>query len=188
MEYKPVLTKHDFVKRYLKHEFGNMSPSWGTIGEFLEDCHKFQDDLIHIRNRQAGGDTWYDIKPRNVAGLWERIMRGAITADNLYISLMAPTDKTLIQGEVQQGTTGIEIYVTTVAKPMREALVQRGESSNGIVALTTLKHFLCPNSMEWMYVLLDRYPEHVVEFSTYTKCWGTLPNYNTVFWEIRKGY
>jgi hypothetical protein len=99
---------------------------------------------------------------------------------------MAPTDKTLFQGEVQRGLWGLDLFYTTVAKPMREALAVRSEQVNGIIASKLLEKYLCPCSHEWLLYLLESYPDHVIEFSTYSVEWGTVPGYNTVFWEIRK--
>jgi hypothetical protein len=99
---------------------------------------------------------------------------------------MAPTEETIFQGEVMWGLWGLELTYTTVALPMRDALLKETKLARGIIATFLLKHFLCPNSYEWLQVLLDYYPDHVVEFSTYSVNWGTLPGYNTVFWEVRK--
>ena len=40
-------------------------------------------------------------------------------------------------------------------------------------------------SVEWIYELLENYPDHVIEFNCFTEPWGTLPGYNVVFWEGR---
>jgi hypothetical protein len=98
---------------------------------------------------------------------------------------MAPTEKTLFQGEVQQGIWGVDLYYTTVAKPMREALALWSRQVSGIIAVSLLRKFLCWRSYEWLEYLLEAYPDHVVEFSTYSQQWGTMVDYNTVFWEVR---
>lgn len=184
-EYKPVLTKRDFVERYIAGEFGNRAPTWGTISEFLQSG--YDSGLIHIRNRIAGGETYYNVEPRQVPGKWERIMRRGGRPEDFYLSAMCPTEKTILQGEVQQGINGLELYYTTIPKPMREALAERSRQVYGIIATSMLEPFvfLDANSREWLNVLLDRYPEHVIEFSTFHTKWGTLDNFNTVFWEVR---
>ena len=57
--------------------------------------------------------------------------------------------------------------------------------ARGIMALALLRRYLCPNSYDWMMTLLDRYPDHIVEFNTYSVNWGVLPGFNTAFWEVR---
>jgi hypothetical protein len=104
---------------------------------------------------------------------------------------MAPHQYNLIQGEVQRGIFGLDLYYSLiVGKPMREALAEDARSVSGLQAKVIIDYFLCPNSCEWMKVLLDRYqePSHVVEFTTLSVEWGTLPGYNTLFWEVRGGY
>ncbi len=185
--YTPVTTKRNFVKRYAAGEFGNHSPTWDTLGEFLESG--YNSGLVHIRNRVAGGPTWYDVKPKEVNRLWLLIVGSlldAVDPKTLYISAMAPTEKTILQGEVQRGYNGLDLYYTTIAKPMRDALAIWAKQVNGIIADYLLRSYLCPNSWDWLQTLLERYPDHVVEFSTYSANWGTLDNFNTVYWEVRK--
>lgn len=99
---------------------------------------------------------------------------------------MAPTEKTLFQGEVMRCPGGLYLKYTTVAKPMRDAFEEETKHAVGVEALVLLTEFLCPNSFDWMEVLFEHYPDHAIEFSTYSTNWGTLPNFNTLFWEIRK--
>ena len=181
---KPVLSKRDFVKRYREGEFGNASPTWGTLEEFQSVPERL--GLFHIRNRVAGGPTWYNIPASTVAYVWGQLLKRGIPTSSLYISAMAPTEKTLFQGEVQQGLWGLDLTYTTVAKPMRDALQEETKYTRGLVAHRLLRWYLDDNSFIWLQHLLGEYPDHVVEFSTYSTCWGTVPGYNTVFWEIRK--
>lgn len=181
----PVLTKQDFVRRYIAGEFGNHSPTWNNIAEFLQETHK-PDTLFHLRNRKVGATTWYDVLARHMPGVWESALRQGYTPADLYISEMAPTEKTLIQGEVERGPNGLDLYFSNVPRPMREALAVSAERVQGVRAQEILKHYLNPASWDWLLDLLIIYEDHVVEFSTYSVEWGTLPGYNTVFWEVRK--
>ena len=186
MEWPPVQTKQDFVRRYALGEFGNHSPTWGSLAEFI--AYKYPSTrvgLCHIRNRIAGGPTWYSVPGEEVEHHWKQLVLHGADANNLYISLMAPTEQTLFQGEVIQDVGGLDLTYTTVAKPMRDALHERSLRARGIIAVALLRYYLCPRSYEWLQVLLDRYSHHAVEFSTYSRNWGTLPHYNTVFWEVR---
>ena len=184
MEYKPVLNKRDFVVRYLEGEFGNRTPTWDNISDYVQEKDNFN-KLFHIRNRIKGAATWYNIAARNVLSVWEKALRAGYKPSDLYISQMAPTDKTLIQGEIQQTPAGIALFHTCVKLPMREALALNSHQDYGIIALETLRHFMCVGSFEWMETLLDRYEGHVIEFSTYSVNFGTIPGRNTCFWEVR---
>lgn len=107
--------------------------------------------------------------------------------EHLYVSAMAPTELTTFQGEVQESNIGwLNLYFSTVPKPMRASLVEGGRQVSGLLAKTLLDHFMDGRSRRWLDWLLYAYPGHVIEFSCYKQCWGTLPGHNTVFWEVRK--
>lgn len=178
-EFPPITSKQQFVREYKKGTFGNRAPTWDTLEEYLRS--NYRGGLLHLRNRVAGGETFYDLSPGELVEKWDRIDN----PKNFYCSAMAPHDKGLIQGEIQLGVTGLELYWAPALVPMREALAKEGKQVRGLLAVSLLKENLCPNSWEWLNVLLDRYPEHVIEFSSFSVCWGTLPNFNTVVWEVR---
>lgn len=179
---KPVLTKVDFVRRYAAGEFGNASPTWNTIEEWLKSGYR---ELVHVRNRVAGGLTWYNVAYDCVIDTFKRALVKGCPPEQLYISAMCPTEKTLFQGEVQQSERGLDLHYTTVAKPMRDALKEWSKSEHGATAAMMVEYYLCPNSLEWLQHLLREYPNHVIEFTTLSVNWGTLPGYNTIFWECR---
>lgn len=186
----PVLSKRDFTTRYLAGEFGNASPSWSRLSDFVVGGRN-DGTLYHLRNRNlAGGSTYYN-------QTWMECVRRWINmADQClwYASEMVPraVERTLLlQGEVQQavpgcGRCGLELYYTTIAKPMRQAMAEQAATVWGLKALAILQTSLCANSYEWLQELIKRYPGHVIEFSTYRCRWGTLPDFNTVFWEVRR--
>lgn len=186
----PVLSKKDFVRRYAKGEFGNASPTWQSYKHLRRDSGRGSillcdsEQRWHIRNRIIGGKTWYDVEGINLYDAW-LLACCEVGTINLYISAMAPTDKTLIQGEVQQTEEHLYLTYSRLALPMRKALAKGQSHLTGILAVETLRYFLCYNSFEWLQHLLNTYPLHVIEFSTYDVDWGTVPHYNTVFWEIR---
>lgn len=181
----PVLTKHDFVRRFQKGEFGNRGPTWNTLEEFIAADYE---GLMCLRNQIAGGPLWYDVPADKVARVFKDVTEiDGIKPSDLYFSAMAPTERTLFQGEVMQSSeNSLSLFYTHVRKPMRDALREHSSSVSGIIATRLLRQFLCPNSYAWLEVLLERYPDHVVEFSTYETNWGTLPNHNTITWEVRR--
>lgn len=196
--FTPVRTKCEFVRRYSKGEFGNASPTWKNLNEFLtcksrwdKKSKGYKEKLYHIRNGVRAGKTAYNVLGCDVPNEWVSIVRSGEKETNLYISEMCPTEKTLFQGEVSEMdrepfSGGLDLTYTQVALPMREALEQSANHIHGIAALETLRHYLCSNSFAWLKVLLERYPGHVIEFSTFSVQWGTLEGYNTVFWEVRE--
>lgn len=179
----PVLTKKNFQERYAQGEFGNCSPTWETTGEFVLSGYE---GLIHLRNRTAGGPTLYNVQSCNVVPVLLDFCKDYnLHPENFYISAMCPTHLTLFQGEVMRSYRHLDLYYSTIAKPMRQALQEGGKQCYGIAATKLLEHYLCPNSYDWLMGLLDRYEGHVVEFTTLSCFWGTVPNFNTLFWEVR---
>ena len=179
----PVLTKHDFVKRYKAGEFGNHAPTWNALEEYQNAGYK---GMVHLRNRQASGTTIYNVPDYRVKENWDAMLKAGILPSDIYISAMAPHEKNVIQGEVFQSTRHYTLfYSRQVGLPMRDALQKDGNQVHGIMVLTMLRECLDVRSMLWLEDLLQNYPGHVVEFSTFSEQWGTLPGFNTCFWEVR---
>jgi hypothetical protein len=180
MRYSPVLNKRDFVKRYKKGEFGNAAPTWSSVTEFKKHYAvewPAKKQLFHLRSKEPGGATYYNLT-------FKQLLRKT-NVENYYVSAMAPTEKTILQGEIRQSTKHLELRYTTVKKPMRDAFKVEDKTIFGLQVNYVVSSCLDANSQDWLYVLLDRYPNHIIEFSTYSTQWGTVPGYNTVFWEVR---
>lgn len=184
-----VLSKRDFAPRYMAGEFGNHSPSWNTVEAFLAYGMTFPRNervpgKYHVRNRVAGGATHYNLNWSTAVARWLEQEK----AEQWYCSQMVPKeveDTLLLQGEVMQSPNGLALYYSTALGPMRTSLAKGGTQVYGVEALMRLQNALDCNSYNWLTVLLDEYPFHVIEFSAFCRCWGTLPNHNTLFWECR---
>lgn len=168
-----MLNKHDFARRFATGEFGNMTPVWLTLEEYLASGYQGE---VCLRSRIPGAPTYYSLS----------------TVDsippNYYLSAMIPRDveaKLVIQGEVLRGPM-LSLTYTTVAKPMKIALAEETKHVELVAAMLLLQHTLNFHSYKWLMKLLTRYPDHVVEFSTYSVEYGTVPGHNTLFWEVRQ--
>jgi len=178
----PINNKAQFVKYYKQGLFGNASLTWDNYEEYKSAKYFGK---VHFRNRKRGGDTYYNIGRLESVGVANRLRRAG-RLDEFYISAMAPHERNLLQGEVQQTPVGLGLfYSSAVGLPMRDALALDGRQVYGIEAVMLLRRSLCPKSYDWLQELLSKYPGHVVEFSTFSIKWGTLPGFNTVFWEVR---
>jgi hypothetical protein len=117
---------------------------------------------------------------------WYGLVNEGVAESSLYISAMAPHEHGTIQGEVQRTEHGLALLCTFATLPMREALAIHSAQLYGLHALMRLRTYLCANSYDWMMYLLDTYEGHVIEFTSFSRFWGTVPRMNTVFWEVRK--
>ena len=187
---EPVTCKHDFVRRYAAGEFGNASPTWQSFLEW-SSCSPWErfghGQLYHIRNRIAGEETWYNLTAAILGRIWNTAAKKYGVGD-LYISAMAPHHLNLLQGEVMEGPWGWSLYYAPGCKglPMRDALAFNPLTLQGLQAKLLIRQAMNDLSFEWLEHLLATYDEHVVEFSVFSTCWGTVPGYNTVFWEVRR--
>ena len=180
----PVLNKRDFVRRFNNMEFGNRMPSWNTFAEFSREATYKAGSLFHVRNRVTGGPTWYNVKRADV----EKTYRNAIEltqADTFYFSQMAPTAKTLLQGEVMRTEKGLYLYCSFLPKTMREALATAAFEFRGLAAKEVMLQNMDAGSWDWINTLLDVYEDHVVEFSSYSVKCGVLHR-KLIVWECRK--
>lgn len=185
-KWNPVLNKTDFAIRYKAGEFGNASPTWATIEEFRKKFDSVPNGLYHLRNRIRGGATYYDLNRDDVWRVINQLEEIGHDMTTFYVSAMAPTSKTILQGEVIQSEKGgLYLFYSCLPLTMREGLAADGRNVSGVTARYLIEKYLCPNSQEWLQILLNRYTNHVVEFSAYSVEWGTVSGYNTVFWEVR---
>lgn len=169
-----VLSKRDFVCRYVAGEFGNRPLTWATYEELIASGYR---GLVHVRNSVRGGLTYYNVPFERVALLASSTM--------YYTAMNTPDHLKTLQGEVCDWPGGPYLLCSRQAGPMRAALVERPMILIGLSARLLLAAHLCPRSLDWLHHLLSEYPDHVVEFSAYSVEVGELPGYNTLFWEVR---
>lgn len=177
----PVNSKEDFIVRYLHGEFGNRPKTWLDLESFKGEATP--NKLYHVRIAIKGyPKTFYNVPYENVEKVWNEATN-LVGKDKLYISEMGPEDKKVFQGEIVQSPT-LFLKYNLLAMPMREAFEREVFYATGLNAKLLIRRYFDINSYEWLEYLLENYPNHVVEFSTYAVCWGTL-GWNTVFWEVR---
>jgi hypothetical protein len=183
-----VTSKAQFVRLYQEGVFGNRAPTWNHV-EDIPWCMKTcpADKKFHIRNRVAGGPTHYDLDIIQVFDRWCDLEDEGVNPATLYVSEMAPHHLGTAQGEVQRSVNFIDLTITTGKLPMRQALLTDYTTFvTGLRAEMLLRYFMNARSYEWLEYLFEDFPDHTVEFTCFSKCWGTEPGYNTVFWEVRK--
>lgn len=98
----------------------------------------------------------------------------------------APESHLILQGEVQQAVWGMEIRYTTIKDSMRTAFEKESLRAYGANAFCILRSYLSPASFDDIQVIFDWFPEHVIEFATFSIPVGWAKGRNTVIWEVRK--
>lgn len=181
--YSPVLTKQDFYRRFYEGEFGNHGPMWKTVRDFLQSGHP---GPIAIRCMRRGGRCDYFVPRDEVLARTRSFVNQGYPELELNFSAMAPDDRSTLKGEVAYRETGVHLLGTYARLPMRMALAEKSFYQQGLTATMTLKRAMDRGSYEWIQKLINRYPDHVIEFTSYEFPWGVLPGMNTVIWEVRK--
>ena len=182
----PVLNKRDMTERWNRGEFGNKIRVWPSIKEFLDD-EDLPQDTFTLRSYEPGSPHCaYDLTPRQLRDRCFVLACDGVDMSQFYVNESASLDdKLLLQGEVCRSHRGLELRCSTVKKKMRLAFAKRVEDIHGLRANIILKCAMDPVAYDWVMELLDRYPDHVVEFSTWSVPFGDL-GWNTIVWEVRK--
>ncbi len=164
-------------------KLGNTNPNFLSLAEWLP--HKNMTELWGVRVYKVGDPRFLtNIHKDDV----EKYVKDNFTDGEYLISAMV--DKHVVfRGDIWESViqpAGLYIYGTrNNTLPWRDALKYTGRHYSGIIASTILRHYCDPDSLDNIYRLLEEYPEHVIEVSVCDKNIGTVPNRNTIIWEVR---
>jgi len=183
---KSVTNKRDFARRYALGEFGNAAPTWPTIKEFFA-AHKDIENNPHLyslRNRVANSQCMYNLTIREINEYTQN--RKNQDLSEFYVSEMAPHNIGIINGEICRTYRGLTLFYARGDRPMRLAL-KKGVQVEGLQADLILRSKTDPSGYNWIKELLEEYPNHTVEFTSFSHPWGTLASVGhcTVIWEVR---
>ena len=177
------------LARWSRGEFGNKLEMWESIEDFyaaLDSGEWRTCDRVVIRSRDVDQPFCvYDILPWEVAGYVSSFVLEGADRKKLYLNSSECENRFLvIQGEVMRSHRGLELHYSTHPKKMRQALEIEARDAHGLAAKIVLETKLPPGDFDWIMELLDEYPDHVVEFSTWSVPYGTYPRC-TIVWEVR---
>lgn len=181
-----VTSKEKNFRLLKRGSFGNKLRTWGSRQEVLNSGYR---GTVTMRYRGDGGGSFYayEVPLRKIRSVEREWSGGGLDVSRISFNESAPDDFLVIQGEVMRGVEGLELFYSTKQMKMRDAMVDGGaRSARGLTAKLLLETHLNPSSFADLEVLLDGFPDHVVEFSTYRFCLGDIPGRNTVIWEVRK--
>lgn len=185
-----ISDKATYYRLYEKGFFGNRARTWNTYQEIIESewqgmvCMRSRKGIIRKKVR-------YNIPLINLRREIEAWKKEGIPEEQIAFNQSMPDESLTIQGEVMENPYsspyGLYLLYSTVKKPMNLALAEKSETAMGLKAKVLLKHFMCPSSYADLEAIFDVVAkEHVIEFSSYSRNVGDIPNRNTVFWEVRK--
>jgi hypothetical protein len=180
-----ILTKKQYYEMASTCKFGNKLMTWDGRGEWEKSGYS---GPIRFRSKVPGSRIFTSGKPYEgpeiLAAYKQLLETGAAAADEVVFCEPAPEEYLTIQGEIFLGDCGFELGHSTEPNITCREAMTRASHSRGLRALSILRSNLDPQDFEDLIDLTLDYPDHVVEFSSYSKKVGVLDR-RLVVWEVR---
>jgi hypothetical protein len=143
---------------------------------------------VTIRYLGVGGQwCFYDVSLWDVAKKISTMVGEGADEGKVILNEGAPDESIEIQGELWNGMDRpYWFWFSRVKTKMRTALHSQSEISEGLKSLNMLRSVMTPSSWADFEVLLERYPDHAIEVSVYSRCLGDIPGRNALVWEVRR--
>lgn len=184
----PVTTKRDMYTRLVAGEFGNTLRRWFNWSSWFFDRAAEKYELWGVQHASIAGfpGTRLDVPRRNVA---RTIQEGGFGDDYVISPMIHQIGAVRWEGDVCRRHDGPGLLCSGNLNPAngswrRHMLAPK--RWEGSAANILLRHILNENSYDDLMILLDTYPDHIVEFSALDVCFGTVPGRNAIVWELRR--
>jgi len=184
---EPILTKKQNYQLWQSGAFGNKLRAWRTVDAWLRSGFT---GLVALRALlpAGGGPCKYNLSRKEaiaVACLWDQF--NVAPYESIMVNEMGPDDAILLQGEYLNDALCLGYFLHSwVRQPMRIALAEKSEVAQGLRSDLILRSAMTPSSYADWQLLLEQYPNHVLEVSIYERCVGDIPGRNAFVWEVRR--
>ncbi len=174
-----VTSKQQMKQMLAAGEFGNVIQSWATYGEMVAAGYTGK---VYVRSNlwSATNARMNEVPLEEVLPTLQRL---GISPSTCRYFENPPNDQRLIQGEICYDPD-ITLTYSFIQAPLSDALKQESHHTHGATARAILRHYLRPNSLEWLEYLLETYDGAVVEFTEFVSPQGVLKD-PLVIWEVR---
>lgn len=177
-----IRSKAEYYELFERGVLGNRTQTWPSLKHLI-----WSNFRGNVTVRYKGVDSRFHqpncTVPQAVAFCNSAIQQGA-KWENFTFAEAPPDRVRIFQGEVMRSDRYLNLYYSTLALPMREALRREGQEVQGLRAVLLLRSNLDPADYDWLWELFDTYPDAVIELSTFLWSTGTLRR-RTIFWEVR---
>lgn len=196
-----IANKRQMYAALERGDFGNTIPMWtsAALWELSQttSAHVFAprqfrvDSPLYwgVRSMTPGGPCRLYCPRGEVVSTFYRFQRAGHDAQ---ISVMVDAFLTVTSWMQIWRDSPTGLHIECITNPPRgaswRALMPSAPSYTGIRAQTMLRTLLNGNSYDDLEALFELYPDHVIELSTLSRCYGTLPNRNAIIWEVRGDY
>jgi len=154
--------------------YGNSIRQWDTVEELEADSFSGR---VVIRGRMLGFQTVYAIEKRKAIVMAQCFSGGL---DSYYFNEYVPSP--IFNAEIMRSERGLYMYYSNAPAPMKIALAGAPLHAFGLAAKVIVEQV--SDQAETIWELLDKFPDHVIEFSCFGQAVGTL-SWRTIIWEVR---
>jgi hypothetical protein len=181
---KKIRNKSDYLFMWHEKLLGNKALTWNSFQEAIDSGWK---KPICFRGKKniKRSLVHYNISLNKVKEKIQFLETQGIKESDLTFNQSMPDEDLTIQGELTLSHRGLELHYTTKKVPMNQALKKEQINTHGLQAILLLKRYTDPASYEDLNLLLDIFPDAVIEFSCYRIPIGHIKGRNTVIWEVR---
>ncbi|MBW3020365.1 hypothetical protein KY334_03635 [Candidatus Woesearchaeota archaeon] len=176
-------TKAKNYELWNKGLLGNKLRTWDSYEDIIKSNYE---GTVTVRNKNPNSKFCkYDVSIKDIPNLIKEWSKEGCDVKEVTYNESAPDEFLLIQGEIMKSNEFYYFRYSTEKTNMRDAL-KNAKDIEGLEVEMLLKKYMDSASYDDLMILLDTYPDHVVEFSVYSIDLGEVPNRNTIFWEVRK--
>lgn len=188
-----VLSKKQNYRLWRSGAFGNKLRAWCPVEEWRASGFEGRVVLRTLLGNGGKGLCQYQLLPDEVEPVVASWLGKGVPIGAIMVNESAPDGAMVLQGEylndvyVLDGEVRWGYFLHSFVKAqMRDALNEKSEVAQGLVADLLLRRAMTPSSYDDWRLLLDRYPGHVFEVSVYGHCLGDVPGRNALVWEVRR--
>jgi hypothetical protein len=180
-----ITSKSQYYELASRGIFGNKFRTWNTIEEYQNSGFT---GPTRFRSKVPGSAFFTTAPPFYgdvVRRAYEKLIsRGARSGDLIFCEA-APEEFLTFQGELTRDWAGrLQLSWSTEPGITNREAMTRARRSSGLEGALMLGHYLDPGDHDDLMQMLDDYPDHVVEFSVYSKAAGILDR-RMIVWEVR---
>ncbi len=184
-----ISNKAEMYRMLHRGDFGNTVPMWFDLRKWAFDVsfapyHSIQ--VWGVRTLTPGGPCWLNVPRKHVSYWCDEAERGG---HKVNISPMIDRIVNVTMwANVLRSPSGL--IVECIEYPdkssnWRAEMPTKAKAYQNTAANMLLRKHLNPSTLDDLGILLDKYPDAVVELSATESEFGTVPGRNAIIWEVR---
>jgi len=178
-----LTSKAQSMGLYRQGLFGNHPRCWFNVDDLIA-LGEFPWSVV-FRYARYGCEAYrrYNLTWDQIPLAVAEIVAAGGSQQHITVNELMPDDRLTFQGEVTIDHGSWYLFGSDEKTQMVPAL-RSGREYHGVHALTILKTVMDQPSFDQLNHLIETFPDHIIEFSSYACAVGEL-GFNTVFWDVR---